>query len=275
MKFDLHLHTFFSDGKYSPEGVVDLALERGLNGIAITDHDTTLGIERAIKHSEKYKDFQVVSGIEFGCIYNDMEVHILGYFIDYNNKELLKVTDFLKEAREERGVKMVDKLRGLGINIEYEEVRNFSEKGFVGRVPIAKVLVEKDYAANINEAFNKYLDRGKIAYIEKEGVNIQDAIEIIKTAGGISALAHPGLLKDSSAICYCINHGINAIECIHSKHTSEQEKLFKTIAKKNKLIITGGSDCHGEIINGDLLLGKYFMDSELVLKLKEGLNDIV
>lgn len=269
MKFDLHLHTYFSDGKYSPEELVDLALERNLRGIAITDHDTVLAIERAIKYSEKFTDFTVIPGIEFGCVHEDEEVHILGYFINYGDKEIIKATEFLKKSRDNRGLEMINKLKGLGLDIELEDVKKMSSKGFAGRVPIAKALIHKGYVSTIEEAFNLYLDRGQVAYVEKKSYDIIETINIIKKAGGISVLAHPGLLKDKSIIGYCIDQGIDGIECYHSKHTAEQMEKFKKIAIRENLIVTGGSDCHGQIIDGDLLLGKFYVNLESIPKFKE------
>lgn len=269
MKFDLHLHTIFSDGKFTPEKLIDLAVERNLNGIAITDHDTILGIESAIEYSEKYKDFTVIPGIEFGSVYKDTEVHILGYFIDYKDKDLIEATEFLKSSRKSRGVKIVEKLKALGLDIDYEDVKRMNDKDFIGRVPIAKALIEKNYVNSISEAFDLYLDRGKKAYVEKESLSIADTIKLIKNVGGIAVLAHPGILKDKEAIDFCIDNGIDGIECIHSKHSEEEVKLFRECAEKNNLIITGGSDCHGEIIDGDLLLGKFHVNLELIPELKE------
>ncbi len=269
MKFDLHLHTYYSDGKYGPRELVELAIERKLSGIAITDHDTILGIQEAICKSKEYDDFKIIPGIEFGCIYEDEEVHILGYFIDLNDVDIIDATKQLKKARENRGKAIIEKLKELGLDLSYEEVINISKENFLGRVPIAKVLVKKAYVSSINEAFNIYLDRGKPGYVEKESLSVKDTIKLIKKANGIPVLAHPGLLKNRQIIKYCIDNGIEGIECIHSKHTLDQMEYFKRLATSNSLIITGGSDCHGELINGELLLGKYSVDLNFIPEMKE------
>jgi len=269
LKFDLHLHTYYSDGKYSPKKVVDLSVERNLDGIAITDHDTVLGLEEAIEQSKNYKGFMVIPGIEFGCIYMDEEVHILGYFIDYKNKEIIEATKKLQQSRENRGSAIVEKLNNLGFNLTYNNIKELSKENFIGRVPIAKALVEKGYVSSIKEAFDKYLDKGKLGYVEKKSLSIKETIDLIKSSGGISVLAHPGLLKKYEIIDYCIKVGIDGIECIHSRHSKEQTEELKELALKKNLIITGGSDCHGEEINGDLLLGKYYIDLESIPEMKE------
>lgn len=269
MKFDLHLHTYYSDGKYSPKEVVDLAVERNLDGISITDHDSISGIQEAIDRSRRYSNFKVIPGIEFGCIYKDEEVHILGYFIDYKSIEIMEATEYLKEARRKRGIAMIERLNDLGFDLNYNNIIQLSKENFIGRVPIAKALMQRRYVSSIKEAFDIYLDRGKPAYIEKQGLTIDDTVKLIKRVGGIPVLAHPGLLKNRDVIEYCIKTGIEGIECVHSKHNKVQVEEFKDIAAKNGLIITGGSDCHGEIIEGKLLLGRFYIDLNSIPKMKE------
>ncbi|MDR7856204.1 PHP domain-containing protein [Tissierella sp.] len=269
MKFDLHVHTNHSDGLFSPEKIVDLAVDQNLNGIAITDHDTTTGIEFAINHSKRYKNFEVIPGIEISCVYNDNEVHILGYFIDYNNKDIITITNKLKSSRLTRGIEIVNKINQLGLDISLEEVKEFSGEEYIGRPHIARVMVKKDYVTDIQDAFNKYLDRGKPAYVERYKISIKETISLIKNAGGIAVLAHPGLLKDKNIIDYCISLGIDGLECIHSKHSKSVVENLSIIARANNLIITGGSDFHGDLINGEIILGKYFINLQNILEMKE------
>lgn len=269
MKFDLHVHTNYSDGKFKPSKMIDLAVERGLDGISITDHDSVDGMKEAIEYGRKYKNFEIIPGIELGCIYNDEEVHILGYYIDYNSKELLKATEQLRKDRIQRGIKIINKLKNLNISISINEVQNLSKEDFIGRVSIARALINKKYVSSISEAFDKYLDKDGPAYVERKTFSIKESIDLIKKAGGVPILAHPGILKEKTIIIdYCIDHGIEGIECIQSKHSKEDENNFKQIAQKNNLLITGGSDCHGEIIDGELLLGKYYVSEYEVVKLR-------
>nr|WP_300004522.1 PHP domain-containing protein [Tissierella sp.] len=270
MKFDLHVHTNYSDGNFTPSEVVDLAFKRGLNGIAISDHDTVLGVSEAIDRATNYKEFKVIPGIELGCIYADEEVHILGYFIDYNSENLLKSTDTLRKNRVLRGKKIIDKLKNLNIDITYDEVQALSKDDFIGRVHIAKVLVNKDYVKSISEAFELFLNKDAPAYVLRETLSIKESINLINKAKGIAVLAHPGILKNKNEIInYCIEQGIQGIECIHSKHSVDDSVYFKRIALENNLLVTAGSDCHGQIINDDLLLGKYSIDELELSKLEE------
>lgn len=271
MIYDLHVHTNYSDGLFNPAVVVQNAVERNITGIAITDHDSIDGIEEAIRESEKYNNIEVIPGIEFGCVYNNEEVHILGLFINYKDKQIINKTKILKDERQKRGLRMIKLVNDLGMNITLEDVMEFSRDDFIGRPHIARALMKAGHVDNLQEAFNRYLERGKPAYSERFAFTIEDVITLIKDLGGISSLAHPGLLKNTSIIDYCITKGIQGIECSHSKHSSSQTKTFKKIATKNKLLITGGSDCHGDKSNGELLLGKYGIGEEEILKIKERL----
>lgn len=269
MIFDLHVHTNHSDGLFSPEKVIDLAVKQKLNGIAITDHDTITGIETAISYSNNYHNFRIIPGIEFSCVYNDEEVHILGYFIDYKNLNLIKLTNKLKKSRLTRGVEMVYKLNKLGLELSIEEVKKFSGEKYIGRPHIARALIKKGYVTDISEAFTKYLDRGKPAYVERYKITINETISLIKSLGGIAILAHPGILKNKTIINYCISLGIDGLECIHSKHSKDDTDYLVDISKTNNLIITGGSDFHGDLINGELTLGKYFVNIDTIPEFKE------
>ncbi|WP_077367570.1 PHP domain-containing protein [Anaerosalibacter sp. Marseille-P3206] len=268
MKLDLHTHTTFSDGFFTPEEIVDLAVKKGLDGIAITDHDTTKGIDSAIKRSTVYKDFLVVPGIEFSCEYNDEEVHILGYFIEYKSPELIKLTDKLKTERIKRGYKIISELNNIGLNITIEDVKKFAKDDFVGRPHIANALVMKGLADSIEDAFNKYLIKGKPGYVKRYKLSIADTINLIHRIDGIAVLAHPGLLKVKDIIDYAIDSGIDGIEAIHSKHLKKEIDDYIYMSKRNNLIITGGSDFHGAINNCEYSLGNYYIDIDKLETLK-------
>lgn len=268
MKFDLHVHTNHSDGLFSPEEVVDLAASHNLQGIAITDHDSVTAIELAIIHSKRYNDFMVIPGIEISCVHNDEEVHLLGYFIDYNDSNIVNLTKILKSSRLNRGLKMVKKVNELGLNLSIEEVKDLSGEKYIGRPHIARAMIKRGYVTSISEAFDKYLNRGMPAYVERYKISIGETISLIKDIGGISVLAHPGLLKDKDIINYCIELGIDGIECIHSKHSQSDTFILLNIAEKNELIITGGSDFHGDMVNDNLLLGKYYININNIPELR-------
>lgn len=266
MYFDLHVHTNHSDGIFSPQKVIELAIKKGLCGIAITDHDTITGIIPALEYCKNFNDFTIIPGIEFSTVKNEEEVHILGYFINPFDDGILEITDKLKKSRYNRSIKMIEKLNDLGINIILEDVLEISGGELIGRPHIARALINKGYVNSIDEAFNKYLDKGKPAYVERFKLTTEEAISIIKNSGGYAVLAHAGLLKNKEIIEYCINLGIDGLECIHSKHEALDTEYLKVIAKTNNLIITGGSDFHGDNLE---ILGKYYIDINTIPKFKE------
>lgn len=246
MKFiDMHTHTTASDGVYSPSRLVDYAIKKGLSGIAITDHDTVDGIEEALEHANKYKDFIVVPGVELSTQYRNEEIHILGYMIDYKMNCLLELLENLQDLRTNRAIKIINKLKGLGFEINYEGVLRFTKASVIGRPHIARFLIEKGYTDSIGEAFQNYLGKGCVAYVAKEKLTPSCAIDIIKKAGGISVIAHPGLLKEPIAIIeYLIDLGVDGIEVYHSEHSLKESMQYLEIAKNHNLLITGGSDFH-------------------------------
>lgn len=262
MKFDMHIHTNFSDGNFTPKKVIELASKMDLQGISITDHDSIGAIDQSIKIANEIKDFTVIPGIEFGCLYNSEEVHILAYFIDYKSNLLLEYLKVLKNSRIQRAEEIIFKLNKLDINISMMDVNKYTNKKieFIGRVQIAKALIEKDYVKNINEAFDKYLSINRPAYVAKKSLGVEETINLIREIGGISVLAHPILLNDKGIISLCKEMGIDGIECIHSKHSQSFSLELMDYAKENHLIITGGSDCHGFYFDEELLMGKYYCE---------------
>ncbi|HHW02782.1 MAG TPA: PHP domain-containing protein [Thermoanaerobacterales bacterium] len=265
MKVDLHIHTTFSDGRLTPAEVVKISHEMGLRAIAITDHDTVEGIPYAIEESRKYKNIEVIPGIEINTYYSDQEVHILGYFIEYNNVELKKKLSDLLQKRIERTRKITEKLIQLGINITFEEIKSRAQGPSIGRPHVARALIDKGYANSIEDAFDKFLNPGRPAYVPRYKITPFDAVDIIKLSNGIPVLAHPGLLGKKQIINELIDYGIMGIEVYHKDHNMEQVKYYMNIASEKKLLMTGGSDSHGET---PLLLGTLDIPREFVLELK-------
>ncbi len=268
MIFDLHVHTTYSDGLLTPNEVIDLAVKKGIDGIAITDHDTILGIEPAIQYSKRIDGIFIIPGIELGCVYGDEDIHILGYFIDYKSPDIIYETNRLKDDRILRGLKMIDKINALGMKLDPLEVKSLAKNDYIGRPHIARALVKRGYVDSVQEAFEMYLNRGKQAFVERHTLSVKESIDLIHRLKGIAVLAHPGLLKNKKAIEYCIEKGIDGLEAIHSKHTKDNVKNILDIGNKHNLIITGGSDCHGEIINGEYLLGKYYINIDHISNMK-------
>lgn len=264
----MHTHTNASDGLLTPSQLVEKAYRRRLDGIAITDHDTTEGINEALLKAQEFTNFLVIPGIEFGCTSSGEEVHILGYFLEHENPELQRVLEKLRKGRWDRGIMILEKLQKLGIPLPINEIMNKSkEKGFIGRATIARELLSNGFVKSIKEAFEKYLDAGKPAYVDRYKLTIEDTIELIHNSNGISVLAHPGILKNKNIMQECYEKGIMGLECYHSKHSRNDEILLKSFAKKKGLIITGGSDFHGDVD----ILGNHTINIELIPKFKERL----
>lgn len=274
MKFDLHVHTNNSDGIYSYKEVIDLSIRRGLNGIAITDHDNIDGLDGAINYSQTFKSFEIIPGIELSSVFQGKEVHILGYYINYKDKSIIDITKEIKDSRVLRGYKIIEKLNNLGLNITIEEVKLLAREGFIGRPHIARSLINKGYVNNITEAFDMYLKIGAPAYVSRYKISIHEIIQLINKIGGISVLAHPGLINNKDIVDYCISKGINGIECIYPMHDINQVNYFLNIAKNNKLIATGGSDFHGDR-SKEIILGKYYVGQKIINQMKERAYDFI
>ena len=246
MMYDLHVHTTASDGIYSPSEVIDQACKLDLGGLAITDHDTVDGLKEARKHADNYaENFILIPGIEMNTDYQENEVHILGYFINGDDTALLNRLEEIKQARMERALKMIHRLHAMGMIISFEQVKKLAQGDLIARPHIAQALQEKGYVFSIKEAFEKYIGRGKPAYVPRYKFLPGEAIELIKNAGGISSLAHPGLIKNQNIIMEVIKMGINALEAYYPEHNNYQENEFINLCRRYNLLITGGSDFHG------------------------------
>ncbi|MGE5630895.1 MAG: PHP domain-containing protein [Caulobacteraceae bacterium] len=267
-KADLHIHTSASDGLFSPEEVVRWAGLKRMKAIAITDHDTINGIDPAIEASVKY-NIEIIPGIELSTIYEEKEVHILGYCIDYKQEWFLEMLAKIQNSRYERASKIISKLNIMGVNITLDQVERIAEDGILGRPHIARAMIDNGYISNIKDAFKNYIGKGCPAYVERYKLSSNEAIDIIKKLGGVSILAHPGLIRNKSYIGKIINLGIDGIEVYHSKHDEETSRNILAIANSRGLLITGGSDCHGAKVNNEPILGNYSVDYKYVEVLKE------
>lgn len=272
MLADLHIHTYYSDGLDSPASIVEKANTNNLAAIAITDHDSIAGITEAITAARKLANFQIIPGIELSTTDNGQDIHVLGYFIDYNNHIF---TDRLKELRQAKTIRnqlIVDKLNQLGIEITLEEINNkaLTADSRIGRPHIAEVLYEKKLVKSIAEAFHKYLGDKGLAYIETKSISPEEGIDIIKQAGGAVVLAHPGIYNNETLLKRLINYGLDGVEVNHPDHNLQTINTLKNIAKKNSLIITGGSDYHGYRNNNPFhaKIGSFTVSTKQVNQLK-------
>lgn len=271
MGFDLHVHTTASDGKLSPEEVVRLSVNMNLIGLAITDHDTMEGIESAFQYiTQEDLDTELIPGIEFSTESGSDEVHILGYYLDSQNPKLRLKLEELNKSRDERALKMVERLSFLGLPIEYDRVKELAGGEVLGRPHIAEAMIERGYVFTVREAFKRFLGRNQPAYVPRYKFEPQAAIKLIRDCGGISVLAHPGLLGDLKIVSRIIEQGINGIEVYYPEHSEEQTLFFEEIAAENGLLLTGGSDFHGR--SGDSgQLGSVRVKKELVQAIKQRL----
>ncbi|HYF82953.1 MAG TPA: PHP domain-containing protein [Clostridia bacterium] len=270
-KADLHIHTTASDGLLSPEEVVRWASVKRLTAIGITDHDTVNGIIPAMEASSKY-GIEVVPGIELSTLYEEEEIHILGYYIDYKAEWFLNTLEKIQNSRYERASKIVNKLNGMGVNITLEEVKDIADNGAIGRPHIARAMIVKGYINNIKEAFQGYIGKGCPAYVERYKLSCREAIEMIERLGGVSVLAHPGLIRNKIHIGKIIDLGIGGIEAYHTKHDDETIRNSLAIANTRRLLITGGSDCHGIKLHNEPIIGNCSVDYKYVQQLKEAAN---
>jgi hypothetical protein len=257
---DLHTHSSYSDGSFSPGQLVQLAKDKGLRAIALTDHDTVAGLEEAIAAGQEL-GVEVVPGVEISAQYPPGTMHILGYYLRPSHPELLTALEKLQKARAARNPKIIERLRALGLEISWTEVLKLSG-GQVGRPHIAQVLLHRGYVSSINEAFSRYLKKGAIAYVEKFRFPPDEAIAMIRNAGGLAALAHPFTLgvgnpqELASLVRELQTMGLEGMEVFYPEHSEEMTAVYQDIAKGLGLLYTGGSDFHGDLKNGsDLGVG--------------------
>jgi len=262
-KIDLHTHTTASDGLLTPVELIDYAQSHGVHAMAITDHDTVDGLTEAIRHAGEI-GFSLVPGIEFSIDFTDGSFHLLGLYIDHKNTPLVKALESLTEFRDRRIIAMVDDLKRHGVDISIEDVERESAGSSVGRPHVARALLKKGHGRNIKEIFQNFLVKGKPGYVKKQKIHLEEAVDLINGAGGIPIIAHPVSLNTPDYVEFekiltgYIELGIRGIEVYASMHDEDQVREYLRIAGKYNLVITGGSDFHGdkdEII-GDYITGK-------------------
>ena len=267
MKFaDLHLHTVFSDGTYTPQELVAESARAGLSAIAITDHDTVDGIPAAAAAAEK-KNIEFLPGIELTVEYKGIEIHLLGYLIDYKSPRLLEKLKILRNNRIERIYKITDKLKNMGVTLKPEAVFAIAGGGTVGRLHIARAMVREKLVNSIYDAFRTYIGDKCPAYVLGFRLSPQEAIKILKDAGGIPVLAHPYIMNNDELISEFSGFGLMGVEVYYPEHTQGMINHYLDIAKKCNLLVTGGSDYHGEA-KPNVKIGSMKVSYELVEKLK-------
>jgi len=247
---DLHVHTSMSDGTFSPEEVVQVAQQKGLAAIAITDHDTVAGVRRGQTKGAEL-GIEVVSGVEISTEWPNGILHMLGYFVNAEDTALLTALDSLKKDRQERILKIVSKLNDHNVPVGADEVDQEAVGGVPGRPHVANLIMRKGHVATRQEAFDRYLGKGAPAYVEKKKLSPLEAMQLIANAGGVPVLAHPYSLDEPDAreleqiLRRLMLTGLKGIEVYYPQHTAEQTDLFLHLAKKLDLAVTGGTDFHG------------------------------
>lgn len=268
-RIDLHVHTTASDGACSPARIVELARKKGIGVLAITDHDTTLGLEEAARKAAQYP-LELIPGIELSTVYDGHhEIHILGYYIHPDNPELRNTLDLLTKSRLNRARRMVEQLKNCGLDISFEEIAaKGNPDGSLGRPHAALVLVEKGVVRNIGEAFEKLLNPGCPGYVPRYKLSPHEAIALVKKAGGTPVLAHPGTDLRPDLLPSLLEAGLEGIEVFYPEHDRETERNLINTAQRLGLVITGGSDFHGHKREEWQYFGEMPVPPESVRRLK-------
>lgn len=246
---DLHTHTDRSDGTFAPAELVRLAAERGLDVVAVTDHDTTEGLEEALVAGNQ-AGIDVVPGVELSAEHEGASIHVLCYWMDVANPGLQEELIRLRGERFHRGELMVEKLRELGLSIEFERVREIAGGGNIVRPHVAQAMVEAGHVESEEEAFDRWIGDGRPAHVPKHALHPLDALALIRGASGVCVLAHPGMWGDErpvpeELIETMAASGMAGLEVDHTDHDPEQREHYRKLADRLGLIPTGGSDCHG------------------------------
>lgn len=249
MEVDMRIHTIASDGTFTPEEIVKRAKSLGMKSIAITDHDTIDGLEEG-KRTATEIGIEFIQGIEISCNVDNLEVHILGYFLNLNDEKFLAELEELKRARENRNRKVMEKLKICGIVVDMEKVKNMAPGNIISRVHIANYLVEIGAATSKNDAFERYLGKTGAAYVPKENFPPERAVKMLRANGAFVSMAHPKLITQNDGLLENMiselkKIGLGGLEAIYSTFTPSEKRKYKKMAKRHSLLVTGGSDFHG------------------------------
>ncbi|HAM73425.1 MAG TPA: histidinol phosphatase [Verrucomicrobiales bacterium] len=265
---DLHLHTRFSDGTYSPEELASEAARHGLRAISLTDHDTVEGVPHMVDACGR-RGIEFIPGCELTAqARNGAELHILAYHFNSAHPRFLSELQRYQEVRQERIRQMVARLNELGVGLTADAVFAIAGCRAPGRPHIARALVQAGFCTSPDEAFDRYLKMNRPAWVPKAKMSAADAIALIHEAGGLAVMAHPGLNRSDDVIGQLAADGLDGIECYHSRHTPADSDRYRAIAAQHDLLVTGGSDCHG-MNKGRPLIGGVMIPYELVEKLNQ------
>jgi len=241
---DLHLHTTASDGSLTPTELVGEAAARGLTLLGVTDHDTTEGVEEAVAAGRGY-GLRVIPGVELAADSATRDIHLLGYFIKWEDPDLQSALAQLREQREVRNARILRKLQDLHLPVDMARLKAISGSGSMGRPHIAAAMVEAGHAASQSEAFRRYLGRGRSAFVSRARLKPEEACRIIAAAGGLAVLAHAAKVGSWEVIRQVVAGGAAGLEVFHSDHSPEEVASLLSLARDQSLLVTGGTDSHG------------------------------
>lgn len=268
MRIDLHTHTTASDGLLTPEALVADASRHGVGLLAVADHDTTGAVDAALAAAGT-AGIEVWPAVELSCDVETGEVHILGYFVDYRRDWFQTLLRRLRDGREKRAERMVERLGALGAPVDFRAVRTLADGGSIGRPHVARALLEAGHVTSIHEAFNRYIGRGGPAYVERLKVSPAQAVEVIRAAGGLAVLAHPGWGRQDALIPDLVAAGLDGIEVYYPDHTPAQVEQYGALATRYALLVTGGTDFHGGGLATQVPVGSQYVPESIVAPLRE------
>jgi hypothetical protein len=248
MRFaDLHTHTYHSDGTRSPKEVVDVARAHGIEILAISDHDN-LAAYFEIKTYADSIGVTLIPAIELSCESGGVDVHVLAYAFDPHDERIDERLRRFRETRHRRGAAIVDRLRTLGVNVRAQRVDELAAGGSMGRPHVARALVEAGHVSSVAEAFDKFLGTGKPAYVEKERFSIEEAVSLIRSAGGLTSVAHPSLYANHQTLVpQLLDRGVDAVEVMHPDVNKPDRQRYTNLVRFRGKFTTGGSDDHGKV----------------------------
>jgi predicted metal-dependent phosphoesterase TrpH len=269
---DLHLHSLFSDGTFTPEEVVRHGQAKGLAVLALTDHDTMEGCPR-MENACAAAGLEFVPGAELTAELDGQELHLLGYCLEPESALLIEEMAKFQNVRQDRIREMVARLNHLGIPLDPEAVFKLANCRSPGRPHVGRALVEAGFCATQDEAFDRFLKRNRPAWVPKFKMSAPETIELIHRTGGVAVLAHPGLNRSDEVIPLLVEAGLDGLECYHTKHSLSAAERYVALAEQHHLLITGGSDCHG-LNKGRPMIGAIKLPYSHVEELKEAVNTI-
>lgn len=244
MPIELHCHSTASDGDCTPAEIVERALALGITSLALTDHDTVDGVTEAME-AARLHSLRVIPAVELSCHFEQREVHLLGYFVEHRDPDFLALLEQMREERRERIRKILQKLEMLGVELSFEDVEKEASGDALGRPHVARALVTAGHCPTAAQAFDAYLGNHGPAYVGRSLLSLEDGIEAVRKAGGVSVVAHPGTCRDWSRVERMMQLPVNGIEVWHPAHKKADKKRAKRLGSRYGKVLTGGSDFHG------------------------------